>query len=345
MAPPPTDCGEGGDTRYDVYLMDSLSTEDAMGYSMPEELLGDNPNTPPVEEWATYSYLVIDNDFDGWDGYLGLMRTTAAHEFNHSIQFGYDLNDIGGEWYYEATASWMETLVFPEDQDATPYVGDVFATPDLCIGAMPEDAKYDTRIYGEWLLIDSLAQDYGPQAVRRLWELIAIHEGLDSFYLLADELGTTPQAIVQRYAIRNLLLDYTLAPEITSRVRVESNVNGLGEVRPRSSGVQEMAVDYVLVAQPGLYTFSIDRPNLSLTAVGVDQPADSAAIIDLGNRGTVDTRPYTYTYLIIQNTNQHLDSTQCTATDWVLSVSDGSQAALAAPEPKLWSAVHFIPAG
>ena len=186
---PPTDCGEGGDTRYDVYLLETLSSDSTMGYSMPEAVLGDNPNTPAVEDWSTYSYLAIDNDFDSTPASLSLMRTTAAHEFNHSIQFGYDLNDIGGEWYYEATATWMETITFPEDEDATPYVPDLFMFPDLCIGATPDDPKYDTRIYAEWLLIDSLAQDYGPQVVRRLWELIAVEEGMDSFYTSGGRAG------------------------------------------------------------------------------------------------------------------------------------------------------------
>jgi hypothetical protein len=342
---PPTDCGEGGDTRYDVYLLDTLSSDGTMGYSMPEALLGDNPNTPPSEAWATYSYLAIDNDFDGDPTSVSLMRTTAAHEFNHSIQFGYDLNDIGGEWYYEATATWMETQTFPEDEDASPYVIDLFQYPDLCIGATPDDPKYSTRIYAEWLLIDSLVRDYGPQVVRRLWELIAVEEGMDSFYRLAEELGTTPQAIVQRFAIRNLLLDYTLADRFNARVRVEGNVNGVGEVRPRHSGVQELGVDYVLITRPGVYTFSLDQPDLMLTLVGVDQPNRSAAIFDLGQSGTVDTRPYTYAYLIVLNTRTFDDAEHCSYTDWVLAVRDGSDAPLTNPEPKLWSAAHFIPAG
>ena len=342
---PPTDCGEGGDTRYDVYLMETLSTDFTMGYSMPEALLGDNPNTPAIEDWSTYSYLAIDNDFDSTPDALSLMRTTAAHEFNHSIQFGYDLNDIGGQWYYEATATWMETITFPEDEDATPYVPDLFMFPDLCIGATPDDPKYDTRIYAEWLLIDSLAQDYGPQVVRRLWDLIAVDEGMDSFYALADELGTTPQVIVQRFAIRNLLLDYALAASFDTRVRVEGNVNGVGDVTPRQSGVQELGVDYVLVTRPGVYTFSLDQPDLTLTLVGVDQPNRSAAIFDLGESGTVDTQPYTYTYLIVLNTRTFDDADRCTFTDWTLTVRDGSAAPLTHPEPKLWSTANFIPAG
>ena len=140
-------------------------------------------------------------------------------------------------------------------------------------------------------------------------------------------------------------MDYDLADRFDSRVRVEANVNSVGQVRPRQTGVQELGVDYVLVARPGVYTFSLDQPDLTLTLVGVDQPHHSAAIFDLGQSGTVDTRPYSYAYLIVLNTRTFSDSSQCTYTDWVLDVQDGTGAPLSNPEPKLWSATHFIPAG
>ena len=341
--PPPTDCGEGGDTRYDIYLMDILD-EGMLGYSTPESVLGDNPLSHLPEEWAAYSYLVIDNDFSGYRDPFAIMLTTAVHEFNHSIQFGYDIADAGGEWYYEATAVWMETQAFPEVEDATPYVPDLFAYPDLCIGSTPDDPAHDARIYAEWLLIDSLAQDYGPGVVRRLWELIAIYEGMDSFYQLLDELGTTPQAVMQRLAVRNLLLDYDLAASFPGRVRVESVVNGFGQFGPSRSGVQELGVDYVLVTKPLVYTFAVEPPTLTLTLVGVDLAASAAYVFDLGGRGTVDTTPFDFTYLIILNTGVHRDTGSCTMTDWALTVSDGSAESPSQPEGKIWDAAHFVPA-
>ena len=41
------------------------------------------------------------------------LRTTIAHEFNHVLQFTY--RAIYESWASEATASWMELKVFPED--------------------------------------------------------------------------------------------------------------------------------------------------------------------------------------------------------------------------------------
>ncbi len=342
---PPNDCGEGGDTRYDVYLMETLDVDGTLGYVHPENLIGDNPASPAVEEWAVYSYMVIDNDLAGLDKPFALLRATVAHELHHSIQFGYDLNDIGGEWYYEATASWMETQAFPEYEDATPYAIDLFHTPDLCIGSTPDDPAYSLRIYGEWLLLDSLARDYGVGVVQRLWQLIADYEGLESFYRLLDELNTTPQQVMTTFAIRNLLLDYALADRFEARVRLEASIDGLGRVTPRQDGVQQLGVDYLRVAAPGLYTFSIDRPNLSLIVVGVDQAAGLAYSYHLGGGGTVDTTPFDHAYVLVFNTEAHHDSDTCATTDWVLTVTDGAASAATQPEPKLWDASRFIPAG
>ncbi len=341
---PPQDCGEGGDNRYDVYLMDTLAEGNMLGYSDPQAVLGDNPASTQREGWAAYSYLVIENDFDGDPLAESLMKATAAHEFHHAIQFGYDLNDVGGDWYYEASATWMETQVFPEEEDASPYVGDLFATTDLCVGAMPESEQYSMRIYAEWLLMDSLAQDFGRKTIQRLWELIVDYEGMESFYHLAAELNTTPQRIMQRFAIRNLLRDYAVAGNFTTRVRVEALVGGPAEVTPRESGVQELGVDYVLVTQPGVYTFQLAEPNLTMTAVGIHPKISEAHIYDLGKRGTLDTTPYEYMYILIQNVDTHADNGACTLTDWVLTVSDGRDALPSVGEPKRWPAIYFTPA-
>lgn len=341
---PPQDCGEGGDTRYDVYLMDTMSDSDMLGYTDPDAILGDNPASEQIENWATYSHLVIENDFEGDQLRDSLMRATAAHEFHHAIQFGYDLNDIGGQWYYEASATWMETQVYPEEEDASPYVPDLFSTLDLCVGAIPEDEFYSMRMYGEWLLIESLAQDFGTESIRRLWEIIADQEGMASFYTLAAEQNTTPQRIIQRYAVRNLLRDYALADNFTARVRVEALIDGPGEVVPRQSGVQQLGVDYLLVTQPGMYTFEISQPNLSMTAVGVHVKTNEAHVYELGKRGTLDTSPYAYMYIILLNVDMHADSDSCYTTDWVLTVSDGRDTPPTVGEPKRWPASYFQPA-
>lgn len=338
---PPRDCGEGGDDRFDVYLEEVLD-EGYMGYATPGGLVGDNPNTPKGETWAAYSYLVIDNDFNGYSPPLSGMRNTVTHEFNHVIQFGYDLADPEG-WIYEATATWIETVTYPEDEGATPYVIDLFTVPDLCLGSTPFEES--TRIYAEWLLIDSIARDHGRESILQLWENAADVEGMDVFYQFAELLGTTPQELVRRFAIRNLLLDYDLADAFGARVRIEANINSVGEVTPRKSGVEELGVDYLLVTQQDLYTFTVQQPNIAITVVGIDQAAGRADVFNLGGQGTVDTTPYNYAYVLLLNTDQHSDTESCTPTDWTLNVSSGEGAPLTNVENEIYDISRFIPAG
>lgn len=339
---PPADCGEGGDERYDVYLLDTLGSDSAMGYTSPEELIGDNPNSPGIEGWATYSYLAIDNDFDGWDDPIAALYATAAHEFHHAIQFGYDLGDIN--WLYEASASWMETQVFPVEEDATPYIVDVFDLPGLCVGSTPDDPYYGTRIYAEWLILDSIAQDHGTAAIQLLWEIISEYEGMQNFYQLAADLRTSTPEIMQRVAIRNLLLDYELADRFETTVAIENMVKGYGDITA-NAGIEELGVAYVRVPQPGRYSFSIDQPNLALSVVTIDQAADTAQVFALGQGGAVDTSAFDEAYVIILNTSLHDDPDACTATTWTLTVSDGAGAALVAPDDEVWDASNYYAPG
>ncbi|HID37331.1 MAG TPA: hypothetical protein EYP39_08180, partial [Ghiorsea sp.] len=83
---PPSDVTKGGNNKYDIYLINTGSvgiygyvTSDAQSY------LG----APYLR--SVYSHMVVDNDFTGFpQAPLEAAKVTFAHEFFHSIQFGYD---------------------------------------------------------------------------------------------------------------------------------------------------------------------------------------------------------------------------------------------------------------
>ncbi|MDQ7035463.1 MAG: DUF6055 domain-containing protein, partial [Anaerolineae bacterium] len=338
---PPSDCGEGGDTRFDFYLSEILD-EGILGFAQPENVVGDNTNSPRPEVWAAYSFLSIDNDFQGVSPPLSVMRATIAHEFHHGIQFGYDIGDATS-WYYEATASWMELQTSIADEDATGYTESVFQQPDLCVGTLDEETG--VRVYGEWLLIDSLAQDFGRDSIIRLWEGIADEEGMVNYYNYIAAMGGTPQSVLRHYAVRNLLRDYELGNSFPSTVRVEASINGTGIVTPSQSGVQEMSADYVLIRRRGNYTFAIDNSNLTVLVVGIDRGTGQAQVFDLGQNGTVDTTAFSNAYVIILNNNEHGAVDSCSATNWQLTVSDGSGSAATPANGESFNAQNFVPAG
>ncbi len=342
-AHPPRDCGEGGDDRFDLYIVDTIGGQGGiLGYSSPEGLLVDNPYTPREETWSAYSHLVIDNDFLGTSrDPLALMRATTAHEFHHVVQFGYDVGDALS-WYYEATATWMETQTFPEYEDATPYVVDLFQTPQRCVGI--EDDSL--RIYAEWVLLDSIAQDHGPEAILSLWDFVADYEGMQVYYRWLESLNTTPQEVLRRFAVRNVLLDYALSDRFGATVRLEAQANGIGIYTPRSGGVEELGASYVQIIQPGLYHISLEETDLALLLVGVDETSGTAQVYDLsGGGGVVDTSAFDYTYAVILNESPHDSPSSCQARLWTLKINPGEGLTMPPGAPQVFDASRFFPAG
>jgi hypothetical protein len=317
-----------------VYLLE-VENYQILGYAQPEGLLRDNPNSPTIEAYAAYSHLVLDNDFSYSDDPFSLMRATAAHEFHHIIQHGYDLNDEA-LWYYEATATWMETQTFPDAQDATNYVDALFVSPGLCPGNTVNDVT-GSRIYAEWLFIDSMVQDYGTGILLDLWDLIAAEEGMDSLYNLLNKLGTTPQEVFQRYAVRNLLLDYALSGQFNSTVHVSASLTDAGRAISRGTGVQELGVNYLASRLNGVYTLSVQEENLELLYVGIN--SNEASVFNLENKGSVDTTPFTDGYVLVFNTSAHDAPDACQAVRWTLTVTEGG-----APQDVsfTWDARRFI---
>lgn len=342
-AEPPADCGEGGDTRFDVYVMELLDTNH-LGVATRERVIGNNPATPQRETTAAYSYLSIDNDFSLVDAPLSYMRTSLAHEFTHNIQFGYDSAEpfFG---IYESTATYIEAITFPDDEQATQYARTYFEYTDVCIGGLPltERGFLLSRVYAEWMLIDTIVQLSDTRFLVRLWENAVQTDGIQSFYRSVHESGTTPIDAVTRLALRALLRDFDGLANDDSRVKIESNVNGAGVVTPRGNGIQQLAADFVYVAEQGNYTFSINDPLLTMYAVGVSLGAQTADIYPIGQSGTVDTRAYDFAYVIIINTRRHDDPMNCEFYDWALDVNISTAAQ--SVTPVTWRLRNFIPAG
>lgn len=340
---PPADCGEGGDSRLDVYVLD-IADMGALGIARPENVVGDNPNTDGLEYYAAYSYLIIENDieFATREEALHLMRTTAAHEVHHNIQFGYDVNDRFFA-FYEAGASWIETVVYPNQTNAGADVDAVFDEPDRCIGSFKGRSVGDYRIYGEWLMIDSFVRDLGSTSYQFVWEAMIAGEGLSGFYAALEELGTTPQEVIERMAIRNLLYDYTLAKHFDETVLIEATISRSGFVRPRHTGIQELGVDYIRIAEMDVYSFElVDGDGLMMFVVGIDQRTDEAFVYDIGTLGTVDLREFSNAYVIVLNGNEHRNSENCDYTDWIIQVFDGDGETLTAADNEIWDASEFV---
>ncbi|MFN8378916.1 MAG: MXAN_6640 family putative metalloprotease [Anaerolineae bacterium] len=320
---PPDDGILGGDGRFDIYVKDLLGAgEEALGFAVPDVVIGDNPNTVEIETGAAGSYLVVENDFadEGSGGSpFGLLRTTVAHELNHALQFGFDANDTHN-WVYEATATWMETVVAGKDQDATGYVIDAFNYPELCFGTV-NDPDSGAVQYGEWPFLQLMTDDLGPDAVLHYWENIAIYDGWESLAQTLAPSGETVPDFVARYRIKNLARDYSLAPLFDATVWLENTITDTGRWTFTGQGIQELGANYFRFnPRPGLYYAGLvnDDGQLQLWAVGVTGSALNA--IPLGRGGVIDTSLYNSVYLVVFNPAYDDDMTDCVYQNYDIDV-------------------------
>ena len=105
-----------------------------------------------------YPMIVLNRDIVR-DGYT--VPTTSAHEFYHAIQAAtgsYDYAGVGA-WYWEATATWMESEVWPNDPNFVSFIFgysffpgraiNTFDYPDT--GALIEYHQYGAFIFPRYL--------------------------------------------------------------------------------------------------------------------------------------------------------------------------------------------------
>ena len=327
---PPADGAMGGDARFDVYLADVIAddpdVESELGHAAPELPGRDNPNTAPVEESAAPSYLVLDNDFNpaeidpGEDG-IALMRATAAHEFHHDIQFGYDFGEPM-DWYAEATSSWMETVTYPSFEDATGYVEELFQYPELCLGVQGDaDPTDGGQKYGEWLFLQSLVDAHDAQLVLRLWEQIGVTDGWAPLDTVLASYGDTRVDAARRFRLQNLVRDYAWTPEFGGwTVWRDKTIDAPGQWTHDADGVQQLGANYYSVNLfPGSYQFAVDDPSLELWLMGVSGP--TASVFAAHGDRVVDVSGFDFVNLMVFNPAADYDVERCQYMSYGLTVT------------------------
>lgn len=157
--------------------------------------VGDNPNTTWNDVDADASCMVLNSDYTGYPGSpLRALQATAAHEFNHSIQFG-----MGVQWgsnqpddsFFEGIASWMEDEVFDTSNDNWNYLWPTFSD---------SMGDYDGSTYEFWILMRGLTERFGvstagggEQIMQDFWELTSkgTHNNLSALAAGVAAKGTT----------------------------------------------------------------------------------------------------------------------------------------------------------
>jgi len=175
-SPPPQQNGQPV-TKYHVYFTDMSYYGITTGSGI------DIPSLPGTN-WT--SYLELENDYQesifysqGFDG----LRVTAAHEFHHAIQFGYNVRQEDF-FFYEMTSTWMEDVLYTDINDYYNYLGTLFAQ----VGNRSFD-DFSLYAYGNCLYVHMLEKKYGPGIVQKIWNQIKSDYVIDA---LANVLPQSP---------------------------------------------------------------------------------------------------------------------------------------------------------
>lgn len=150
--------GKGG--RFDVYLKD-VGAQGLYGYCAPEY-------TVRSKRRDATGYCVLDNDFarSQFSGKpIDSLKVTAAHEFFHAVQFGYDYRE--DPWLMEATATWMEERYADEVNDNRQYLPD--SQMAITYRALDTFDRNSSVQYGNWVFFEYLSRRFGLGVVKRIW--------------------------------------------------------------------------------------------------------------------------------------------------------------------------------
>ena len=162
---PPNDAEKPGDKgpgpQTDVYIKE-LADSGAYGFAVPE-------GPEDEENPSKYGYNVMDNNYSqeeyNYPDFRDPLVDTAAHEYHHLIQFGYDV--LADKWFKESVATYMEEQVTPHVNDYVRYLGSWSQETETPLTYGGEDNKiYGSGIWNIWL-----RQRHGPQVHVDSWEL------------------------------------------------------------------------------------------------------------------------------------------------------------------------------
>lgn len=152
-----------GGQPYDIYLQNSV---EGVGY------LGVTKSVSFISSISATSFIVIDNDFMEFGTRytpLEYLKITAAHEYHHAIQYGY--NYYFDVWYAEATSTWIEDEVFDSVDQLYDYLPQYLQNP-----RQPLDTPvsvYTGGGYGRWIFNRYLAEIKGREFIKSTWDVLA----------------------------------------------------------------------------------------------------------------------------------------------------------------------------
>jgi hypothetical protein len=178
-SPPP---GEDGNPAipYPIYFTNHFQ----YGVTWKGDLI-----TANLPDTTFSSYIELDNNFSeyyfptqGLDG----LKVTAAHEFHHAIQLGYNYRE-DDEYFFEMTSTWMEEYLYPEINDYLNYLDYFFNV----VSNSRFDLANSSYPYANSMYLQMLEAQHGVSIVRSIWEKIKTSKSLPALIATLEQNGST----------------------------------------------------------------------------------------------------------------------------------------------------------
>ena len=206
----PSNYDDGGSNHYDIYVRRLSSSY--YGYVQSEytaQNTGNNEFSQNVNEQNAFtSYMAMRNNYDGFpNSEIENIQVTAAHEFFHAIQYGYD--GYEKPWLLESTAVWMEEEIYDDINDCYQYMYSWFNQPEKSL-----DHVGGSHWYGSWIFFEYIDEHFGgSETIKNIFD-----EGVNtnsqppndySIQAIDDALstiGSTFQEALNGMAIANIVM-------------------------------------------------------------------------------------------------------------------------------------------
>ncbi len=192
----PPDMDNGGDGKYDVYLLNMKTGY--YGYTQQESLYlsSDRSKTSYIALRTDYSHYL-----DLYKNVYEPLSATAAHEFFHAIHFGYDAFEYeyrereDKPYWMEISAVWMEDQVFDKINDYINYLPWFYNYPWLSLKSFSRDPYDKPRYYHSyascvWAIF--LSERFEKDIIRKIWEGCGEIKGDNAIEATSEVLKSDP---------------------------------------------------------------------------------------------------------------------------------------------------------
>ncbi len=355
--PPKVDADGYVSNYYDVYISSSEAGDGVYGYVSGEYEIGDNPTSTITEYNSISSFMVMRSEYTDFgetpQARINAMKVTAAHEFFHSVQMGYDGLNMTG-FLMEISSTWSEDWVYPGLDDNFQYLPTLFQAPDIALDYRDNSGyndEFNGHWYSSWLYMRYLTEHTSPAVIRDMYEncitmseLAAMDAALSNygnsffnsvvaFYMAMGTLSSNSSVCVDltfsraedyRAAVSGVSFENTLAYS-GSPVSYTSDGDGNGRL-------MRFGADYIKITATQNFSVTLEHNNNEMDAAALilkmdrDNNPTRLGIVNGEQQGNIitlnvdDASQYSSFILTIVNLAETTDDVMM---DYALEISQG----------------------